>query len=207
MIRLFGHYIPSKLVLLFILEAGILVASIYIGAVARLYDPLRELSITPYTLGGPALSFALVILMIMFTFGLYSADLPQGAGAMAVRLVFAFVTGVAGMGFVFYLLPGFYLGRGILGISSITALTAIFLLRLVFFRWTRLGMFDHRVLVLGTGTRAVNVDLLTSRSYSSTNLHIVGFLPLMARQHHVQPSRILPTENSVIGAVRKYAVN
>ena len=68
-------------------------------------------------------------------------------------------------------------------------------------------MFDHRILVLGTGTRAVNVDLLTSRSYAATNLHVVGFLPLAATQHHVQPARILPGQTSVLEAVRKYAVN
>lgn len=207
MIRLFGHYIPRKLVVLFGLEALVLFASVYLGAAVRYYDPLRDLALLPQGLGWQATSFAAVTLVVMATFGLYSVDLPQGSGGMAVRLVMAFMIGMAGMSFVFYLLPDFSLGRGTFGISWVTALVVIFFLRWGVFSWTQLGMFDRRILVLGTGTRAVNVDLLAMRGYSGNNLHIVGFLPLMAKQHHVQPSRILSTENSVLAAVKKYAIN
>ena len=207
MIRLFGHYIPSKLLLLFAIEALALFASIYAGVAVRFYDQSHDSSIVPHDLAWPAASFAIVTLMFMTAFGLYSADLPQGAAGMAVRLIVAFVIGIAGMSFVFYLVPDLYVGRGAFGLSWAMALIAVFLLRIAFFRWTRVGMFDHRILVLGTGTRAVNVDLLTSRSYAATNLHVVGFLPLAATQHHVQPARILPGQTSVLEAVRKYAVN
>jgi sugar transferase (PEP-CTERM system associated) len=207
MIRLFGHYIPRKLVVLFGLEALVLFASIYVGAAVRYYDPMRDLALLPQGLGWQATSFATVTLVVMATFGLYSVDLPQGSLGMAIRLLMAFMIGMAGMSFVFYLLPDFYLGRGTFGISWVTALAIIFVLRWGVFSWTQLGMFDRRILVLGTGTRAVNVDLLATRGYSGTNLHIVGFLPLMAKQHHVQPSRILPAENSVLAAVKKYAIN
>ena len=208
MIRIFGHYIPTKMLFLFGLEAVILIGSIYVGIALRFKDPfLGSGAFQSGALGWQSVSFASVMLMVMSTFGLYSADLPEGTGGMTIRLIIAFVIGAAIMSFVFYLLPALYLGRGAFGISWLTALVVIFALRVAMFRWIRLGMFNRRILVLGTGTRAVNVDLLVNRSSSTTSLHIVGFLPLIATQHHVQPSRILPAEDSVVAAVKKYAIN
>ncbi len=207
MIRLFSHYIPTQLLVLFGLETIILAVSIYVGASVRFYDPVRDLYALPGDLSWQTFSFVAAMLLIMSTFGLYSADLPEGATGMLVRLTIAFLSGMGVMSVVFYLLPNVYLGRGAFGMSWLVALIAIFCLRLVFFRWTRLGIFTRRILVLGTGTRAVNVDLLAKRANSSTNLNIVGFLPLIATQHHVQPSRILAGEDSVLAAVKKYAIN
>ncbi|MBA2690329.1 MAG: TIGR03013 family PEP-CTERM/XrtA system glycosyltransferase [Burkholderiales bacterium] len=206
MIRLFSHYVPTKLLILFGLEAVIFIASVYVGAALRFYDPLQG-SPFPTDIAGQALSFAAAMLVIMVTVGLYSAESPEGVKGMVIRLAIAFVVGLGTMSLVFYLLPDLYLGRGAFGFGWLIAFFAVFFLRLAFFHWTRLGVFNRRILVLGTGTRAVNVDLLASRTHSNTNLRIVGFLPLLATQHHVQPSRILPGEQSILSAVRKYAIN
>ena len=192
---------------MFSLEAIVLFISIYVGATIRFYDSVRELPALPEDLSWPALSFTAVMLTLMVTLGLYSANLQEGAKGMAIRLVAAFLTGMGVMCFLFYLLPYLYLGRGAFGISWVTALVAVLLIRFGFFQWARLGIFDRRILVLGTGTRAVNVDLLASRAHTGTNLNVVGFLPLLATQHHVQPSRILAGEDSILHAVRKHAVN
>lgn len=207
MIRLFSHYVPTKLLVLFVLETLIFVASIYAGATIRFYDPLQGLSLLGGGLIGQAFSFAVVMQIVLITLGLYSAEFPEGAKGMIVRLAVAFLVGMGIMTLVFYLLPKLYLGRGAFGISWLIALTSVYLLRFAFFHWAQMDIFDRRILVLGTGTRAVNVDLLASRRHSGTNLNIVGFMPLLATQHHVQPSRILPSEDSIFAAVRKYAIN
>ncbi|HVK55012.1 MAG TPA: TIGR03013 family XrtA/PEP-CTERM system glycosyltransferase [Burkholderiales bacterium] len=206
MIRLFSHYVPTNLLLLFGLEAMVFVASIYGGAAIRFYDPVGDFYLLPTDLPLQAFSFALVMLGVMAAVGLYSADLPDGAMGMMVRLVIAFLVGLGVMTLIFYLLPNLYLGRGAFGLSWFIAFGAVICLRLAFFRWTRLGIFERRILVLGTGTRAVNVDLLARRTHFGTNLNIVGFLPLLATQHHVQPSRILSEEASLLAAVRKHVV-
>jgi len=207
MIRLFSHYVPTKLLVLFGLEAVVFIVSIYLGAVVRFYDPVNDLNALPSDLGWQALCFALVMLVMMSTFGLYSSDLPEGATGMIARLVAAFIAALGAMSLLFYLFPEVYLGRGAFGISWVSALLGCLWLRLGSFRWTRMGIFTRRILVLGTGTRAVNVDLLAKRPHIGASLNVVGFLPLLATQHHVQPSRILPTEDSILAAVKKYAVN
>src|SRR5258706_15420411 len=104
MIKLFSHYLPTKLLVLFGFEAVLLAASIYMGAAIRFYDPVHHLYALPEDLGWQALSFSSVMLMIMATFGLYSADSPEGAKGMIIRLAIAFLVGWGVMSLVFYLI-------------------------------------------------------------------------------------------------------
>jgi sugar transferase (PEP-CTERM system associated) len=207
MIRLFSHYIPVRLLVLFGLEALTLMASMYVGAAIRFNVPLDAAGEVIDNLLLQAFCFAAVTLLVLASVGLYSTDLPEGTQGMQIRIPIAFLASLGVMSLVFYLFPSLYLGRGAFGLAWTIAFFGVLLLRLLIFRWARLGVFERRVLVLGTGTRAVNVDVLVNSNPGSANLNIVGFLPLMATQHHVQPSRILPPEQSVVDAVHKYAVN
>lgn len=208
MIRVFSHYISINLFVLFILEAIAIATSVFLGAAIRFYDIDGKYFQFPeeFFIWQP-LSFSIVMMIIMTMFGLYSADQPQGLKDMSVRILIAFVVGLGVMSVVFYIFPDVYLGRGAFGLSWCIGLLAVGWLRISFFSWMRLGIFDRRILVLGTGTRAINVELLAKRNNSGTSLNIVGFLPMLATQHHVQPSRILPVENSLFAAVKKYAIN
>jgi sugar transferase (PEP-CTERM system associated) len=207
MIRLFSHYIPVRLLVLFGLEALTLMTSMYAGAAIRFNAPFSALDTIIDNLFLQAFCFAVITLLVLASVGLYSTDLPEGMKGMQIRIPIAFLASLGIMSLVFYLFPSLYLGRGAFGLAWGIAFLGVLVLRLLIFRWARLGVFERRVLVLGTGTRAVNVDVLVNSSPGSANLNIVGFLPLMATQHHVQPSRILPPEQSVVDAVHKYAVN
>jgi len=163
--------------------------------------------VLPQNIAGLALTFSAVMLRCMTAVGLYVSDGPDNTQAMVGRVLMAFLVGPMVMSGVFYALPDLYLGRGAFGLAWLFGFAAILITRLAFMRWGRLGLFDRRILVLGTGTRAVNVDVLADRNGAVGRLNVVGFLPLMATQHHVQPSRILPAETSLMEAVRKYAIN
>jgi sugar transferase (PEP-CTERM system associated) len=81
------------------------------------------------------------------------------------------------------------------------------LARFAFFKWITPKVFQTRVLVLGTGSRAASVGEVVRNKRARGNLKLVGYLPLQATQHHVDHSQILPAHETVLGAVKKYRVN
>src|SRR5688500_15729371 len=106
MIRVFSHYIPINLFVLFILEAIAIATSVFLGAAIRFYDIDGKYFQFPeeFFIWQP-LSFSLVMMVIMTMFGLYGADQPQGVKDMSVRILIAFVVGLGVMSLVFYIFP------------------------------------------------------------------------------------------------------
>lgn len=195
------------ILLLLCVETFLLTASIYLGvsirfpgsqfAVPGLLDPLWP----------KAVIFAFSMIMVMAALGLYQGDMREGFRGMLLRLVTVFAFGLGLMSLVFYLLPSLYLGRGVFGIAYGTAFVAILLHRLLLFKWNGPDILKPRILVLGTGSRAAGVDMIASKTSARRDMKVVGFLPLLATQHYVDASRILPAEGSLMAMVRKYGIN
>jgi sugar transferase (PEP-CTERM system associated) len=68
-------------------------------------------------------------------------------------------------------------------------------------------MLKHRILVLGTGTRAAKISALLRDAESRRRLHVVGFLPLQGTHHFVDHSAILPDQGSLADIVEKYQID
>ena len=146
-------------------------------------------------------------LVALSAFGLYRRDFEEGMGSMLFRVCASFLLVLAGMALIYYLFPSIYLGRGALGAACLIGLSAIALGRVIFFRWADLDILKHRVLVLGTGTRAAKVmDLLRVRD-NDRRMHVVGFLALQGVHHFVDHSLILPDQAKLSEIVDKYQID
>jgi len=151
--------------------------------------------------------FMVLGLAALSAFGLYRRDFEEGVGSMLFRVGASFLLILAGMALVYYVFPSIYLGRGALGAACAIGLGAIALGRVIFFRWADLDILKHRVLVLGTGTRAAKVmDLLRERD-NHLRMHVVGFLPLQGVHHFVDHSRILLDQANLTELVDKYQID
>ena len=208
MIRVFNHYVPIPIALLIALEAIVLALSIYFGASLRFGEVALPL-VNDYAGFGPiAAVFSAVMLMTMTTFGLYQRDFMDSMRGMLLRLGASFALGFAVMSLTFYVVPDLLFGRGAFGFSILIAFLAIVLLRVAFYKWADWGLMKPRILVLGTGTRADNIEALVSGQGINRNMNIVGYLPVKGGQNHVTPTRILGDEqSSLYSVVKKYAVN
>lgn len=208
MIRVFNHYIPIQIAVLILVEALILALSIYFGSSLRFGQiALSQVSETTH-FGGVAVVFSLLMIVTMTTFGLYQRDSMDTFRAILSRVTASFMVGFAIMSFLFYVVPTLFLGRGAFGLSVIIGFFAIVLIRVAFHKWANWGLMQSRILVLGTGTRADNVEALVNNHATSSNMNIIGYLPVKGGQNHVTPSRILPDESSSLySVVKKYAVN
>lgn len=202
--RFFYHYIPAPIILLVLADAAVLVLAILLGVALRFQEPglVRE-DFLP-----TAVTFALVMQMSMATFGLYQREFRGRMREVATRLVASFLVGFALMSFLFYVVPHLYLGRGAFAYSLIAGIAGVLLTRTAFFKWAETGILLPRVLVLGTGTRALTIataSIAGARAYSA---NIVGYLPVKGSQHFVDASKILPEEGTpLLSVVDKYRID
>jgi sugar transferase (PEP-CTERM system associated) len=205
MIRVFNFYLSKGVLLLLAVESLLLLAAVPLGIHLRFQG-------APWTpeaavIGANAAVFLTLGIVMLSAFGLYRRDFEEGMGSMLFRVGASFLLILAGMALVYYLFPGIYLGRGALGTACLIGLGAVVLGRVMFFRWADLEILKHRVLVLGTGTRASKVvDLLRGRD-SHRRMHIVGFLPLQGVHHFVDHGLILPDQAKLSEIVDKYQID
>ncbi|MHB1331541.1 MAG: TIGR03013 family XrtA/PEP-CTERM system glycosyltransferase [Sulfuriferula sp.] len=207
MIRFFRHYIPANLILIMGLDIAVMVASIYLGISVRFMESEGNL---PSSLGPilpKASSFALVMILIMTIFGMYSGEWMAGARAVTLRITASFATGFVVMSLLFYLFPDMLLGRGAFLFSLLFALIGVTITRIAFIKWSNLDAFKKRVLVLGSGSRAAKVDHLIQSMSSTRSVQIIGYLPLQGSHHYVEHSRVIHDNSGLGEIVTKYNIH
>ena len=207
MIRIFSHYIPGKKLILVGVETLILLISIFLVVDFGFSHADRGIATSAVPSLLQAAVFAFCILTSMAAMGLYEQESSESVRETLLRMGVAFALGVAAMSAVFYLAPSLYVGRGVLAMTIVVALGGSVLTRLAFLKWVTPGVFQARVLVLGTGSRAASVGEVARQKRVRGNIKVVGYLPLQATQHHVKRDQILPAEESLLSAAKKYQVN
>jgi len=174
-IRIFRHYIHTPYLILALVEMVIIVGCVYLAYRIRLFQFPPE----PGSLLPGALSYALLAIIGMVSMGVYEARSQEGFTGMMLRsAVGIFLIGGLGSAIVFYLLPGLALGRGILSLAAVLSLVTIFL-----FRWIAIQFIDEenlkrRILVLGTGHRALKISKRMRRSYDRRGFTLVNYATL-----------------------------
>jgi sugar transferase (PEP-CTERM system associated) len=150
MVRFFNHYLSSRVLLLTGLEAIALFGCVLLGFMLRFPGGGLEL---PRVEAGV---FAFVTLMSMSAVGLYRVD-GEPFRITAYRLLVALGMSLLVISAVFYVFPAAYVGRGVMGWSTLLALLSVLLIRALFFRMSGVGLPSRRVLVLGDGPQAAEV--------------------------------------------------
>jgi len=205
-IRFFRHYVPLNLLILVLVEALILGGAIYAGVSARFLEvgaiPPELTPLLP-----KALAFAAVMLGLMTASGLYDLEWRGGARVLLQRLSLSFGIGMLAMSLLFYFFPVLLVGRGAFLLSFGLALLGILLSRTLFLRWSRVGAFKARALVIGTGSRAAQIEaLLTDRGHAS-NTEVIGYVPMGGSHHFVDHVRILNTGESLPELVTRLQIS
>ena len=158
--RLLRHYVSQALLMLLAAEALSLFWSIYLGrslyfVLARSEGWFRASEIIP-----SASAFMFVMLTIMIALGLYERNFWSGRGEMLLRVGVSFLFGLFAMTLLYYLVPDLALGRGEFGLAIGVAFLSVLLLRLIFFNVSKHDQLKRRVLVLGVGEHAAEIEAL-----------------------------------------------
>ncbi|KAF1710076.1 sugar transferase [Pseudoxanthomonas kalamensis DSM 18571] len=121
---------------------------------------------------------AVFITGAMAAFGLYQVHVRHNTMDFLLRLVLSFAMGAIAVLVLYYLVPQTYIGRGVLAISLALALLGVIVLRLLLQQVFHVEVFKQRVLVIGAGRSADNINSRLRRRSDRHSFTILGFLPL-----------------------------
>ena len=160
MMRLLRHYISQALLTLLGVEALSLFGSIYLGRALYFMAIQGEDGFFVGEMIPSASAFMFVMLTIMIALGLYERNFWSGKGEMLLRVGVSFLFGLFVMTLLFYLVPDLALGRGEFSFAIGIAFLSVLSLRFIFFKITRHDQLKQRVLVLGVGDHAAEIEAL-----------------------------------------------
>src|SRR5205809_2338739 len=206
-VRIFGHYVSLLLVLLMLVEAAMHVGAVYLAGTLRFLDLPFLIHPSGGWLVPRALLYSLAMLGVMTAFGLYGTALHKRDREYQVRFLASYPAGALLMVIVFYVVPTSFLGRGILALSFLFSLILTVLARVVFFRIVGGETLKRRVLVLGSGSRAAEVDGLLSRLGSRAGFHLVGFVLCGDEQPGRDKSKLLGDCNALRALVGQHRID
>jgi sugar transferase (PEP-CTERM system associated) len=175
-IRVFRHYIPKSLVILGTCEAVILFVSVYLSVSLRLtggFNPTDKLLVG--AVWPKAALYTVLMLVALAGMGLYQRSLRDDLRGVLFRSSLALLLGLVAVIGVLYFVPKFYIGTHASSIAFLMSATGILIFRAVTYRFAESVLFKRRVLILGAGQMAAQVEQLR-RKVDRQDMFLVGFV-------------------------------
>ena len=173
MIRLFKHYIPHAVVLLWLVDLIMLVSANEMSWRLRTNQiGIATGSITDRA--WPHFGFAAMMVTAMIAVGVYGGDSLRSMRFAAARLLVSISLGVIALSFLDFVIGGQTFWRSTLAYSMAIAFCLLIADRLVLGGFLGTSAFRRRVLVLGAGERARRLRDLGDRPESG--FAIVGYI-------------------------------
>ena len=171
-IRIFRHYIHTPFLLAALAESIAVAAAAYTGHFTRWGEFPDFSTHLPF-----ALTFAFVLSFCMAVMGVHEARLREGYMGVLLRTAVAmFLLGTLGMAVVMYLATGISEGRGVLLFATIEAFIFVASLRWLTSQFLSEDLLKRRVLVYGTGQRALKIASRMRRRSDRRAFILVGYL-------------------------------
>ncbi|MEM9058325.1 MAG: sugar transferase [Pseudomonadota bacterium] len=205
LVRIFNHYVPLPLLMLGLVEAVLLIASVYAGVALRiaLYGPGAE-SLGPLFLRGVV--YAVVVVICMVAMGLYHARVKPRLLGIAVRLVAGFALGGVVLALLFYVFPDMYIGRGALALAFAVSIVSIIAARALFYAYIDENIFRRRVLIYGSGEKAASILRLAER-VDSRGFRLLGCVASPNEVRRVDPKLCVELSGSLTEYAREKKID
>ena len=165
MIHIFSHYVSWRVLALAVVEATVLLIAVQIGIALQFAGSRAAMSALGGEVPAQVAAFALGMLAIMTSMGLYRSDQWNNNQSTKGRIAGAFLLGFAIVGLISYLVPSLYPGLVALGATTMAlACGGSLVVRAAYQKWNSSSAFKSRVLVLGTGARVTTLAEYAQRS-------------------------------------------
>lgn len=209
MIRLFRHYISQALLTLLIAEALNLFWAIYFGRALRMAQDYESSWPQISEVAPSALVFMTVMITIMVALGLYERHFWSGKSDMLLRVSISFLLGLFVMTSIYYLFPDLYLGRGEFSLAFGIGFLGVLLLRFMFFQAIDHERLKRRVLVLGIGQHAAQIEELQEHpATAAVSFRVWGYVRVHEDEKRGVPAqRILQVTNTLYGLVEESRID
>jgi sugar transferase (PEP-CTERM system associated) len=177
MFRFFHRQANRWLMLLILVELLLLAASLNLAVYLRYFDHPDDLALFFHHMPTRSMAFSLVMLMGMVALGQYQSHMRTSWFGLLARQGVGFVLGGLGLFVVYYLVPQFYVGRGVMGIALLLGFVFVTTFRTIFLRLLDTKVFQRRVVILGAGSRAEQIHTRMRRQSDRRGFSLVGFVP------------------------------
>ena len=183
MIRLFKHYIPHAVILLWLIDLVLLVGASELAWRLR----ASQIEIDPGSMLDRMwlhVGFAGVLVTMMIAVGVYGSESLRSMRFACARLLVAISLGIIAISFVDFLIGAHNFWRSTLAYGMALAIVVLLLNRLIIGGILGNSAFRRRVLVLGAGARAARLRELGDRPESGFS--IVGYVSMSENQPTVE---------------------
>ncbi len=173
MVRLFKHYISYAVILLCVVDFVLLACANEISWHLR----VSQIGIEPGAFVdrlGAHVAFGVTMIFAMVSVGVYGSQALRSMRFAAARLLVAVSFGVIALAFLDFLVASDQFWRSTLAYSMATAIVFLIANRLLFQGLFGAAAFRRRILVLGTGERALRIQTLSERPESGFT--VAGFV-------------------------------
>jgi sugar transferase (PEP-CTERM system associated) len=179
----------SKNILLITGDLLIAIASVYAGALLRLFYiyPAEFYKYSP--LMPKAIIFSFFIVTIYFFMDLYDIERNDGKKEIFLKIISANFLAVLADGAFYYFVPYTQLGRGILFLSFCFTVLFSSLWHISYILFVKLPIIARRILILGTGPIAKIMGNLLLQG--NNGLALAGYVNCVGEQIHVPRDYIL----------------
>jgi sugar transferase (PEP-CTERM system associated) len=205
-IRVFGQFVHLPFAVLTAVEAAWFFAAFIAAVLLRFHLDSTVLEQTVAAMWPQALLFSLVMVTSLLALGLYSARQRARVGGVAVRIGVALGAGILVIALFFYMLPGLWIGRGILLIATGGAVAGLVLSRIVFSRLVDESLFKRRVLVYGSGKNAASIANLRRRS-DRRGFNLVGYVQPEGEANSMARELVIEANARLAELCKKYDVD
>ncbi len=197
-VKIFRSYLKTPFLILLAIEICVLFASVYAAYFLRFYSDDPNTLINIDNLWLKAAILATVTPIAMLAMGLYQGVIREGMAGVLLRIGISFIAAGIISSLVFYLLPDFFLGRGLMGIAYFQAFFVIGTIRVIFFSIVDSNTLKKRVLVYGAGATASHIDAKLRRRSDRRGFDITGYIPLDHQICQVHESKLICTNLSLL---------
>ena len=194
MIRLFNQYVRVPFLVLAATEFVMVMLAVQAGSFIRL-NMMGWQNATPS--GASIVVAGISVLISAMAMGLYQGRLREGFEGVLARLAVSCAAATLVLSLVFYLFPFLHMGRGVLILAMLLSFCALASVRYCFLKVVDEALLKRRVLVLGAGKKAANINRRIRRKADQRGFYILGYVHIHGEKDDIPDDRIIHMEGSL----------
>ena len=204
-VRILNHYLHTKFIVLGAIEFVALMGALFLAV-----DIRNHFSETELLLQNPVVQsvlFALVLNCCSLAMGVYTSVFQEGKTGMVLRTLVAYCfLGMIALTALFFLVPGLYMGRGVLAYAVIAAFLCVLIIRFFFYMIVDVANLGRNVLIIGSGSNAAEIVKRLQQQQGTQGFKLIGCMSCGSESSMVDESLLLPLTNDLRGFVKEQGI-
>jgi len=203
-IRIFKHYISRAYLGLMIGEWFMFFLAMYLGSDIRFLTVSSWYSDTDII--EASIIFSLTLTASCVGLGLYRRSLDWEDYNLVLRVCISFLIAAVITISIYYLFPRYFIARSVFVYALVFAFLGMMSSRYLFYRYVSLDKIQRRVLVLGTGEKAKQLNNVNNQ-YVHKGFVIAGFFDLGEENSVVDEKLFIANTQSLTQIVADYQID